>query len=394
MNRLLAMALVGLLLAASAVEASQLLPGNRFPITEREYFLTGVAAGDDLLLDLAAPTNQGTVTFVAPGVDLLGLVQTPRSQRWVTTEAWDKDLEVAGDSQALLYFVANAQAMSTIFTIRLYDVDTGGTPTLVGEDAQQFVTALSPTPVTFHLATTGLVLRQGHTLMLEAIPQTLNAAVLLQHGGNTPSSLHSFRTRWLDSDADGVPDSDEVAVGRNPLNANDPVASSGVDTDKDGLSDAVEATIGTDPNNPDTDGDGFGDGLEVHAGTNPRDPNSKPYDVNNNGLPDNFETNYFNYTTINPTTGPCTPGPGCVDPYADPDNDGCNNLCEAIHGTDPNNPDTDGDGQLDGDEIRRGSDPTSVISVYETVRVPEPVAAAAFFAGGTSLILALLLRRP
>lgn len=371
-----------------------MLPGNRFPVTPREYYLTGEAVGDDFLLDVSAPGTQGSVTFVAPATDLLGLVQTPRSEIWVTQGPWDKDLEIVSDATARLYFTANPQVLNSIFTLRLYDVDPDGEDVLIGEDTQQFITALSSTPVEFHLATAGLVLRQGHTLRLEAIPQTLNVAVVLQYGGATPSGVHGLGTRWLDTDADGVADSDELALGRNPLSATDVLESSGKDTDQDGLSDTLEDNIGTDPNNPDTDGDGFGDGLEVHAGTDPLDPNSKPHDVNNNGLPDNFETNYFNSTTINPTNGPCTPGPGCVDPNADPDDDGCTNLCEAIHGTDPNDPDTDGDGQSDGDEVREGSDPISVLSVYDTVGAPEPVAAAAFFAAGTSLALALLVRRP
>jgi serine/threonine-protein kinase len=56
-----------------------------------------------------------------------------------------------------------------------------------------------------------------------------------------------------------------------------------VDTDADGLPDTQEAQLGTDPNNPDTDGDGFSDGDEVKAGTNPLDPLSFPTPGNGNG---------------------------------------------------------------------------------------------------------------
>jgi hypothetical protein len=65
----------------------------------------------------------------------------------------------------------------------------------------------------------------------------------------------------LDSDADGLSDSDEATRGTNPGNP---------DTDGDGLSDGEEVTRwGTDPLNSDTDEDGFGDGTEVRAGYNP-----------------------------------------------------------------------------------------------------------------------------
>jgi hypothetical protein len=46
----------------------------------------------------------------------------------------------------------------------------------------------------------------------------------------------------------------------------------GIDSDGDGLPDSQEKTIGTSPLNP--DGDGFFDGMEVFHESNPLDPNS------------------------------------------------------------------------------------------------------------------------
>ncbi|MFH0856868.1 MAG: sulfatase-like hydrolase/transferase [bacterium] len=97
------------------------------------------------------------------------------------------------------------------------------------------------------------------------------------------------------------------------------------DSDKDGLSDLREKTLGTDRLNPDTDGDGFIDGVEVINGFNPfgkglgilkRIP--RGHDTDNDGLPDEEEIKF---------------------------------------GTDINNPDTDGDGYLDGGEVIRGYNP-------------------------------------
>lgn len=384
-----------------AVQAGNDLPGNRFTVTERTLFLsslTGRAGGQSgvLLLDDVAPTVESRLNFVAPGVDVLGVVTTPSTQSWYSDFGWDKSLEVVEDSHATLYFTANAQGLA-VFTVRLYDVSPTGESTLIDVDEQQFVTALSPNAVEFFLTTAGLRVSQDHVLRLEVAAQTANVAVSLQYGGSTPSALERLQTRWLDSDGDGMPDSDEEALGHNPLNPNDPPLEDARDSDGDGIADAVERTICTDPDDRDTDDDSFGDGIEVHAGSDPCDAASKPYDVNQNGLPDNFETNYFsNVTQVEPASTPCTPGPTCVDPFADPDGDGCNNLCEAMHGTDPHDHDSDNDGVSDGDEVDAGTDPASSLSVFAggPRGIPEPVAAAAAFAIGTTLVLLPLIRRP
>lgn len=49
--------------------------------------------------------------------------------------------------------------------------------------------------------------------------------------------------------------------------------------------------------------------------------------------------------------------PVADDPEADPDNDGLKNWQEKIYKTDTRNPDTDGDGYLDGEEVGSGYDP-------------------------------------
>ncbi|MEA3398327.1 MAG: hypothetical protein U9R06_01125 [Patescibacteria group bacterium] len=65
----------------------------------------------------------------------------------------------------------------------------------------------------------------------------------------------------IDTDEDGLSDSEEMQLGTNVNDA---------DTDNDGLFDLEEVkTYKTDPLNPDTDGDGFLDGAEVKDGYNP-----------------------------------------------------------------------------------------------------------------------------
>ncbi|HEX2281226.1 MAG TPA: hypothetical protein VHG52_05620 [Thermomicrobiales bacterium] len=76
-----------------------------------------------------------------------------------------------------------------------------------------------------------------------------------------------------DSDLDGVADGAELAAGTNPLVADVPAA---VDTDGDGLPDTDETAFGTDPGITDSDADGWLDGAEVSIGTDPLDAASFP----------------------------------------------------------------------------------------------------------------------
>ena len=98
-----------------------------------------------------------------------------------------------------------------------------------------------------------------------------------------------------------------------------------VDSDNDGLTDTEEADLGTDPNNPDTDGDGINDGQEVLDATSPLDD--------------------------------CESDGGTPRGSSDCDGDGLTNDMEDDLGTLSTDPDTDTDTVNDGKEIADGTDP-------------------------------------
>ncbi len=147
-----------------------------------------------------------------------------------------------------------------------------------------------------------------------------------------------------DSDDDGLPDGQEIAIGTDPNNPDtdgdglsdgdevnvhgtDPLDS---DSDDDGLSDGDEVNVhGTDPLDPDTDDDGLNDGDEIAEGTDPFDP-----DTDDDGLTDGDEVHVYGTDPLDPDT----------------DDDGLNDGLEVDLGTDPLNPDTDGDGIPDGQD--------------------------------------------
>jgi gliding motility-associated-like protein len=214
-----------------------------------------------------------------------------------------------------------------------------------------------------------------------------------------------------DSDGDGVSDGTEVADGTNPLNpcsfvlASQTVAPTAawnaLDCDNDGLTNEEEILAGTDPLNPDSDGDGIIDGTEVADGTNPLNPCSfvlasqtvgptaawNALDCDNDGLtneqeewtvgtdplnPDSDGDGVIDGTEVADVTNPLIPcsfvlASQTVTPTAawnalDCDNDGLTNEEEVLAGTDPLNPDSDGDGVIDGTEVADGTNPTDPCS--------------------------------
>lgn len=210
-----------------------------------------------------------------------------------------------------------------------------------------------------------------------------------------------------DSDGGGVSDGAEDAdadgaVGPGELDPNDGGDDvPPVDSDGDGLSDAEEARIGSDPNDGDSDDDGLIDGAEPNAGfdtdgdrlINVLDPDS-----DNDNLTDGTEAGITarpadtdlgagNFTRdADPSTttyvliadsdrGGVPDGAEDIDkdgrvgaverdpndprddlPAADRDGDGLGDDDERAIGSDPDDPDSDDDGVIDGAEIHPGLD--------------------------------------
>jgi hypothetical protein len=112
------------------------------------------------------------------------------------------------------------------------------------------------------------------------------ASVMLAPGETTIISIDIMLPTVFNLD-----DADELTLmassQSNPLLVNSGTVITTVDSDADGLTDADEAALGTDPTLVDTDGDGYSDGIEVSAGTDPLDNTSHPPpdgDVNADGV--------------------------------------------------------------------------------------------------------------
>lgn len=166
------------------------------------------------------------------------------------------------------------------------------------------------------------------------------------------AAANALPPRPGDKDADDVSDQDEINIYHSDPNNRDTDGDrvndgnevnneksnpTSTDTDGDGLSDTDEYyTWHTMLYLGDTDQDGFTDKQEVDAGTKPLDSASHP------GAPTG--------------QGPAQEGQN----RADKDQDGLFDDDETgVYGTNPNNPDTDGDGRDDGQEVFDKTNPNN-----------------------------------
>ncbi|MCK6549573.1 OmpA family protein, partial [Myxococcota bacterium] len=174
----------------------------------------------------------------------------------------------------------------------------------------------------------------------------------------------------VDSDGDGLPDAEELALGTNPNDADsddDGVVDGGewnysVDTDNDGTVNALDA---------DSDGDGILDGTErgvtaPPAGTDvgagnfvpDADPSTTTSpllpDTDGGSVPDGVEdVNHDGRVDV----GELDPNDPTDDvPVVDTDGDGLSDDEEVAIGTDPSDADSDDDGVIDGAEPGYGQD--------------------------------------
>jgi cell wall-associated NlpC family hydrolase len=126
--------------------------------------------------------------------------------------------------------------------------------------------------------------------------------------------------------------------------------SGSVDTDRDGLPDFFETQYGLNPEVPDTDGDGITDGYELVVIGAKADRADTDFDQMSDGLEIALGYNPLVADNPDPDVQMLIPD----ELHVDTDGDGLTDWLEELAGTNPENPDTDADGVLDGDQYMFG----------------------------------------
>ncbi|MHA2251804.1 MAG: hypothetical protein ACXAD7_15685 [Candidatus Kariarchaeaceae archaeon] len=146
-----------------------------------------------------------------------------------------------------------------------------------------------------------------------------------------------------DTDGDQMFDGWEWEYGLNPLDRFD----AGLDSDFDELDNIIEFQLETEPKINDTDDDGMTDGWEFIMGLDPKTDDA-PLDKDDDEMPNSYEFTYrsIGFNASDPADG-----------NKDFDKDGLKNSEEYFFETDPTDRDTDGDGMLDGWEVKYGLNP-------------------------------------
>ena len=179
--------------------------------------------------------------------------------------------------------------------------------------------------------------------------------------------VYDTNASGLDRVSDSNPDVSVVNLVEIPDGDGAIESIDGYDTEYDGVNDCDELyLLGTDPNDWDSDDDGVSDADDPAPNDDTR--TTLGTDSDKDGLDDQWEKDNFDFTgspypnfiDAPPSASPYTDTDGnpvthSFDP--DPDNDGCDNLCEFRRNLDPLDPDTDDDDLLDGQEPLLNTDP-------------------------------------
>jgi eukaryotic-like serine/threonine-protein kinase len=194
--------------------------------------------------------ERGRITLQPGQTATVDLYLEARRQTWFgSNELFPYEVQVISRSGPRHILEANAQTAALLPEWILY----------VSISATVFICVLGLLIILFSGRDAAPVIdvqATGFALTATALVAAERAVVV-----TTPVITPGTPGAFVDSDGDGLSDTQERLIGTDPMNP---------DTDGDGLTDGQEVLIyGTDPLRPDTSGDGINDGTAVATGIDP-----------------------------------------------------------------------------------------------------------------------------
>ena len=311
----------------------------------------GGAGGPDL-------DGDGVIDAVDPDGDGDGLDDLLEDTKWSTgRDDADSDDDGVPDGDEVSLYGSTPTLWDTDGDGLSDGQEAGITEPALGTDSSVFVADADPT------STTSLVLADTDA---DGVPDGVEDSNLDGAFAGDVAGVDEDETdpNLADTDGDGLSDGEEGADTKRDTDGDETIDALDLDSDSDGLSDVDEAAdAGLDPFDDDSDDDGILDGNEGPLGLNPT-----LWDTDADGLSDGLELGispqgtgtddavYVADTDPGTTTDPLNPdsdGDGLLDGDEDVNGDGA--FDSDLDGladdeTDPNNPDSDGDGLTDGEE--------------------------------------------
>lgn len=218
--------LVCLILVAAPVAAEDTLyltdqaGASGTPATGTQVMQDAIGSRAASITFSSAGQATGSLPVVGPAV----AGTTATSQAWTWNGAWNESKALTSDVSVDLWLSGPAPSSATLSLTLLDVAPDGQARILAATEAAITIQGAAAAQQSFLLPVSSVAMMENHTLQLRLSTEGIATAIQLDYGDGASPSAISFSHEPLDSDGDGLTDSQEMRLGSNPLDPGDPMA--------------------------------------------------------------------------------------------------------------------------------------------------------------------------